>query len=78
MTAGLTYAAYLAVVTVAIALQVAALRGLRVAALRGRVPTLGRLIGTLVGRRSIRLVLLLGWAWTGWHLFARGSAGFVH
>jgi hypothetical protein len=39
--------------------------------------TLGQLTSRLMRRRSVRLVFLLGWAWLGWHLFARGTATFL-
>jgi hypothetical protein len=31
---------------------------------------------TLTRRRAIRMVVVVGWIWLGWHLFARGSGAF--
>jgi hypothetical protein len=39
--------------------------------------TLGQLLDWLAQHRAVRVVLLLGWAWLGWHLFARGTAAFL-
>ena len=55
MTAGLTLAAYAAVVVAAVALEVAARRR-EAAALR---------------IRPVRVALLAGWLWLGWHVFVR-------
>jgi hypothetical protein len=30
----------------------------------------------LTRSRVVRLLLLVGWGWVGWHLFARGSGAF--
>jgi len=38
--------------------------------LRGR-GTAGQLLEWLMRGRAWRLLLILGWAWLGWHLFAR-------
>jgi Family of unknown function (DUF6186) len=38
--------------------------------------TLPRLLGRLTRSRIVRVVLVIGWAWLGWHLFARGSGAF--
>jgi hypothetical protein len=38
--------------------------------------TLPRLLGRLTRSRVVRLLFVLGWAWLGWHLFARGSGAF--
>lgn len=37
----------------------------------GRRPTLGTEITRLTSHRLGRVVLVLGWAWLGWHAFAR-------
>lgn len=36
-----------------------------------RTPTAGRVLGTLMHPAAGRIVLLAGWVWLGWHLFAR-------
>ncbi len=66
----LTFAAYALIAVALITLQAATWR-------RGTL-TLGQLTDRLMRRRSVRLAFLLGWAWLGWHLFARGSATFLH
>jgi len=33
-------------------------------------------IVALTRRRSARILVVLGWVWLGWHLFARGSGAF--
>jgi Family of unknown function (DUF6186) len=38
--------------------------------------TLPRAITALTRRRGVRIVVVLGWVWLGWHLFARGSGAF--
>ena len=30
----------------------------------------------LTRRRAVRLLVVAGWIWLGWHLFARGSGAF--
>jgi hypothetical protein len=40
---------------------------------RRRTPTLGQAVGTLLGTRYGRPVLLAAWLWLGWHLFVRGA-----
>jgi hypothetical protein len=39
--------------------------------LHGRLPGAGALLRTLVSNGPVRMALLLGWAWLGWHAFAR-------
>jgi hypothetical protein len=39
--------------------------------------TLGQILEWLAQRRAVQMALLLGWAWLGWHLFARGTATFL-
>lgn len=36
-----------------------------------RVPTAGRLIGAVRSTRTGRVLLVLAWAWVGWHVFVR-------
>jgi hypothetical protein len=41
-----------------------------------RGTSLAEVWNALVARRVVRVVLVGGWAWLGWHLFARGSGAF--
>ena len=59
-----TYAVYALIALVAVTLEVAGIR---------LVPALRYLTRRWPGR----VLLLLGWAWLGWHLFVRGSASFL-
>ncbi|MGH9291824.1 MAG: DUF6186 family protein [Acidimicrobiales bacterium] len=36
-----------------------------------RSDSLGTAVRRLLGRRAGAITLLLGWAWLGWHVFAR-------
>ncbi len=65
-----TFAAYALIGVALVTLQVVTWR-------RGSL-TLGQLSDRLMRKRSVRLLFVLGWAWLGWHLFARGSATFLH
>ena len=38
--------------------------------------TLPDAVASLTRRRGVRIVVVLGWVWLGWHLFARGSGAF--
>lgn len=38
---------------------------------KGRVPGPGALVRRITANPSGRILLLLGWMWLGWHLFAR-------
>ena len=38
--------------------------------------TLPAAIASLMRRKAVRIVVVLGWVWLGWHLFARGSGAF--
>ena len=58
-------AAYAALALAAVALQVAARAGRF-----GLVP-LGRVMGGVRASALGRLVVVVGWAWLGWHLLAR-------
>jgi hypothetical protein len=65
-----TFAAYAVIAVALVTFEAVAWR-------RGSL-TLGQWTDRLMRRRSVRLAFLLGWAWLGWHLFARGSATFLH
>jgi len=38
--------------------------------------TLPAAMAALTRRRGVRIVVVLGWVWLGWHLFARGTGAF--
>jgi hypothetical protein len=38
--------------------------------------TLPAAMAALTRRRAVRIAVVLGWVWLGWHLFARGSGAF--
>jgi hypothetical protein len=38
--------------------------------------TLPDAVTALTRRRGVRILVVLGWMWLGWHLFARGSGAF--
>ena len=42
----------------------------------GRWLTLPGAVASLTRRRAVRIAVVLGWVWLGWHLFARGSGAF--
>jgi hypothetical protein len=43
---------------------------------RSDAVTFGRAARRLTRSTSARVIVFLGWAWLGWHLFARGSGAF--
>jgi hypothetical protein len=47
-----------------------------ITAYRPNSVTLGQALRGLTRSTTARLFLFLGWAWLGWHLFARGSGAF--
>ena len=56
------------------ALIAAALVGCQFASLVShRIPTIGHVASLIAGRRAGRWLLLAGWLWAGWHLFARSQ-----
>jgi hypothetical protein len=63
MTRALTLAGYAAVVVLAAGVEVAARRGL--------TATFGEALSSWLRRPAVRLVVLAGWLWLGWHLFVR-------
>ena len=38
--------------------------------------TLPDAVASLTRRRGVRILVVIGWVWLGWHLFARGSGAF--
>ena len=63
MTAGLTVVAYAAVAVAAVALEVAARRR--------EAPGLGEILAAALRIRPVRVAVLAGWLWLGWHVFVR-------
>lgn len=43
---------------------------------RHSFPTLGQPTRAFTRTLAVRLRLVLGWAWLGWHLFVRGTGAF--
>jgi hypothetical protein len=59
-----TLAGYVAIVSVALGLELAARQG-------GRVATFGEALGGALRPWPMRAALIAGWLWLGWHLFVR-------
>ncbi|MDQ4091826.1 MAG: DUF6186 family protein [Actinomycetota bacterium] len=56
-------------------LLAAAFVGCQLAGLRSeRVPTIGQAVARITAARAGRWLLLAGWLWVGWHLFARSHS----
>lgn len=64
LTRAVTIAGYLAVVVAAVAIDVAARRGV------GRLEPLGDTIAAAMGDRTIRIAVVATWWWIGWHFLA--------
>jgi hypothetical protein len=66
------------VVTLAgFAVLAVALAGWSVVSARGpSFVTLPELLRRITSSRPLRLLVVIAWAWLGWHLFARGSGAF--
>jgi hypothetical protein len=47
-----------------------------VAARRTNWMTLPDALHALTRKRAVRILVVVGWVWLGWHLFARGSGAF--
>jgi hypothetical protein len=47
-----------------------------VAARRANWMTLPDALRALTRKRAVRILVVVGWVWLGWHLFARGSGAF--
>jgi hypothetical protein len=59
------------------ALLAAAVAGWSVtSARRSSLVTLPELLSRITASRRFRLLIVIAWAWLGWHLFARGSGAF--
>jgi hypothetical protein len=43
---------------------------------RPSLVTLPELLSRITTSRPLRLLMVIAWAWLGWHLFARGSGAF--
>jgi uncharacterized protein DUF6186 len=43
---------------------------------RPSLVTLPTLLSRITSSRVLRLLVVIAWAWLGWHLFARGSGAF--
>lgn len=66
MSRVLTLAGYALLATSAVGLELAARRG-------GRVATFGAALSSAVRWPALRVAVLAGWLWLGWHLFVRVS-----
>lgn len=64
MSREVTLLGYVVVAVCALVIELAARAG------RG-VPTFGEAVNAALRRRPLRLVLLAGWLWVGWHVFVR-------
>lgn len=70
MNRNITLAGFVVLAAALILRQVSALRARRKR--RARRPlTFGELVGAVVSLNPTRWLLLVGWLWLGWHLFAR-------
>ena len=43
---------------------------------RPSLVSLSELLSRITTSRPLRLLVVIAWAWLGWHLFARGSGAF--
>jgi ABC-type nitrate/sulfonate/bicarbonate transport system permease component len=65
----LTFAGFALIVGAGVAFGVITMRS-------RALPTLGESTRAFTRTLPVRLVLFLGWAWLGWHLFVRGTGAF--
>ncbi len=63
-----TIAAYIAILLIAVAIDLAARAG-------ARFPSLGEVLTLLARSRVVRFALLALWWWLGWHFLARSGPG---
>ena len=68
MTRATTLAGYAVILAAAVAYQLAGVR-------RRRTATLGEALAQATALWPVRLVLLAGWLWLGWHVFVRADLG---
>ena len=64
MTASVTLAGYVAIVSMMVGCEIVARR-------TGRVLPLARAVDALARWRPVWALVLAGWLWVGWHLFVR-------
>jgi hypothetical protein len=62
----LTFAGFAVIVGAAVAWTA-------VTAIRRGLPTIGDASAELTRARLVRMIVVIGWAWIGWHLFVRTS-----
>ena len=65
----LTFVGYGAILVLIIALATFARH-------RANWMTLPDALSALTRKRFVRILVVIGWIWLGWHLFARGSGAF--
>ena len=65
----LTFVGYGAILALIVVLAV-------VAKHRANWMTLPDAFNALTRNRAVRILVVVGWVWLGWHLFARGSGAF--
>ena len=65
----LTFVGYGAILALIITLAL-------VASHRANWMTLPDALNALTRKRTVRILVVIGWMWLGWHLFARGSSAF--
>jgi hypothetical protein len=68
-TRTLTFVGYGAILALIITMAV-------VAKHRPKWMTLRDALSALTRKRTVRILVVVGWVWLGWHLFARGSGAF--
>ena len=68
-TRTITFVGYGAILASIILLAIVATR-------RPNWMTMPDALNALTRRRTVRMLLVIGWIWLGWHLFARGSGAF--
>ncbi len=64
MTRDVTLVGYVVIALCALGLEVAARAG-------RRIPTFAQALASGLRRPPLRVVLLAGWLWVGWHVFVR-------
>lgn len=64
LTRAITIAGYIVMIMAAVAIDVAARRGV------GQLETLGDTIRAAMGDRTVRIAIVATWWWIGWHFLA--------